>query len=64
MAISTASTAYNGGYLVISYGTKDEVLSDLSTPSTYTGVSHREHIINFSQYDATHFATLYWRDST
>jgi len=63
MTVSTATVGYDNGYLVISTGTAAEVLGDLNTLGTYTGVAHREHVLGFTQYDATHFGVLYWRDS-
>ena len=63
MAVSTTTAAYKNGYLVISYGTAAEVLGDLNSTATYTGLEHFDDFISFTQYDATHWSVLYWRNS-
>ena len=66
--VSTSTVAWNNGYLGIVYGDASEVLTSISTSQTYSGVFHKDHIINFAYNDhngsTPSFAVLYWRDST
>ena len=67
MAVSTATVAFQNGYLGIAYGSASEVLGNLTTTATYTGIEHKDQIWGFTYNDysgsAPSFAVLFWRNS-
>ncbi len=67
MAVSTATKSFQNGYLGIAYGSASEVLSNLTTAATYTGIEHKDQIWGFDYTDndgsSPSFAVLFWRNS-